>query len=141
MFFNITHSGLCKSVSLFFSCTWGKQTLIHVGSVISTEHDTFCLPALTITCAVTAEEVNGVWEGRGGGEWVSGQRGATWSPHELLRQPADLRASWIRTQRGVAVAGFPSRHGTVIWGNTVLFPLETMGEGGTLSSRPNKGNP
>lgn len=48
-----------KSVSLFFSCAWGKLRLTHVGPAISIKHDSILLTCLTITSAVSGEGVNG----------------------------------------------------------------------------------
>lgn len=134
MFFNIIGSGVCTSPVNPFLCfsavLGGKLMLTHVGSDISIEHDSILLTCLTSTGAVSGEGVNGdtmpafspVPRVVRAGPWLER------SHHELLRQTGCLSTSWTRIQKEAAVVGFSSRCDTVICGNTILSPLETMGE-------------
>lgn len=123
-----------KSISLSLSCAWGKLTLTHVWSDISVEHDSIFLTYLTIPSAAPGEGLtewrenayHPLWRPGQWGEQVPGQRGATNSHHESLRQSAGLRTFWTRIQREAAVFAFPSRRDTMICDNRALSPLETM---------------
>lgn len=115
MFFNIIGAGLCTSLVNLLLCLsavlGGSERWLMSGSDIPIEqHSSFPVwqSPVPLLERVWMERkcLSSLWCPAGWAKQAPGQKAATQSHHEfLLRQPAALRASWLRFQRKAAVVG------------------------------------